>query len=95
MHFADDSFLESRRPRPGVRDAETHGGLGLVAAAVIASDRVVVRAGAAERDHWLLHMAAAVERCTPPGEIRDMLMGYFVPAAEHMRNDGSLNIVKG
>ena len=51
--------------------------------------------GAAERDHWLLHMAAAVERCTPPGEIRDMLMGYFVPAAEHMRNDGNLNLVKG
>jgi hemoglobin len=50
--------------------------------------------GAAERDHWLLHMAAAVERCTEPGEIRDMLMGYFVPAAEAMRNDGNLNIVK-
>jgi hemoglobin len=50
--------------------------------------------GAAERDHWLLHMAAAVERCTPAGEIRDMLMGYFVPAAEHMRNDSNLNIVK-
>ena len=51
--------------------------------------------GQTQRDHWLLHMAAAVERCTPPGEIRDMLMGYFVPAAEHMRNDGGLNIVKG
>jgi hemoglobin len=50
--------------------------------------------GATERDHWLLHMAAAVERCTPPGEIRDMLMGYFVPAAEHLRNDGNLNIVR-
>jgi hemoglobin len=43
--------------------------------------------GPLERDHWLVHMAAAVERCTPPGEIRDMLMGYFVPAADHMRND--------
>jgi hemoglobin len=43
--------------------------------------------GPTERDHWLLHMSAAVERCTPPGEIRDMLMGYFVPAAEHLRND--------
>jgi hemoglobin len=50
--------------------------------------------GPTERDHWLLHMAAAVERCTEPGEIRDMLMEYFVPAAEHLRNDTPLNIVK-
>jgi len=49
--------------------------------------------GPAERDHWLLHMAAAVERCTPPGEIRGMLMGYFVPAAEHLRNDTSMRMV--
>jgi hemoglobin len=53
------------------------------------------RVGAAERDHWLLHMAAAVERCTPPGEIRDMLMGYFVPAAEHLRNDSPLDLKPG
>ncbi|MFM7685657.1 MAG: globin [Actinomycetota bacterium] len=52
------------------------------------------RIGSTERDHWLLHMAAAVERCTEPGELRDMLMGYFVPAAEHLRNDGSMNIVR-
>lgn len=52
------------------------------------------RIGATERDHWLLHMAAAVERCTPPGEIRDMLMGYFVPAADHLRNDSTLNITR-
>ncbi len=50
--------------------------------------------GPAERDHWLLHMSAAVERCTEPGEIRDMLMGYFVPAAEHLRNDQPLNIIR-
>jgi hemoglobin len=43
--------------------------------------------GSAERDHWLLHMAAAVERTTEPGEVRDALMNYFVPAAEAMRND--------
>lgn len=43
--------------------------------------------GATERDHWLLHMAAAVEAVTQPGDIRDALMGYFVPAAEHLRND--------
>lgn len=52
------------------------------------------RIGATERDHWLLHMAAAVERCTEPGEIRDRLMGYFVPAAEHLRNDSTLNITR-
>ena len=52
------------------------------------------RIGATERDHWLLHMAAAVERCTQPGEIRDMLMGYFVSAAEHLRNDAALNITR-
>ena len=51
------------------------------------------RIGATERDHWLLHMAAAVEQCTPPGEIRDMLMGYFVPAADHLRNDGAFSMV--
>lgn len=39
------------------------------------------------RDHWLLHMAAAVEAVTEPGEIREALMKYFVPAAEHLRND--------
>lgn len=50
------------------------------------------RVGPAERDHWLLHMAAAVERCTEPGPVRDALMGYFVPAAEHLRNDTGLPI---
>lgn len=48
--------------------------------------------GPAERDHWLAHMTAAVERCTEPGEIRERLMGYFVPAAEHLRNDTGLPI---
>jgi hemoglobin len=48
--------------------------------------------GPTERDHWLIHMAAAVERTTEPGQIRDMLMGYFVPAAEHLRNDTGLPI---
>jgi hemoglobin len=42
---------------------------------------------AAARDHWLLHMAAAVERTTEPGDVRDALMNYFVPAADAMRND--------
>jgi len=48
--------------------------------------------GPAERDHWLLHMAAAVERVTEPGPVRDALMDYFVPAAEHLRNDTGLPI---
>ncbi len=47
--------------------------------------------GPLERDRWLVHMAAAVEhvcdeRSTPDG-IVDELMAYFVPAAEHLRND--------
>ena len=49
--------------------------------------------GATERDHWLLHMAAAVERTTQPGQVRDLLMGYFVPAADAMRNDSPLQMV--
>lgn len=48
--------------------------------------------GPTERDHWLLHMAAAVEAVASPGPIRDALMGYFVPAADHLRNDTGLPI---
>ncbi len=52
--------------------------------------------GPLERDRWLLHMAAAVERtCAdqPTGEaIADEMMAYFVPAAEHLRNDTGLPI---
>lgn len=52
--------------------------------------------GPLERDRWLQHMAVAVERgCTdlPDGEaIAAELMGYFVPAAEHLRNDTGLPI---
>ncbi|MSX94105.1 MAG: globin, partial [Actinobacteria bacterium] len=36
--------------------------------------------GEAERDRWLVCIAAAVEELTEPGEIRELLMGYFVPA---------------
>jgi hemoglobin len=49
------------------------------------------RVGALERDRWLVHMAAAVERVcherSAPEGIGDELMAYFVPAAEHLRND--------
>lgn len=51
--------------------------------------------GPLERDRWLLHMATAVEvvcdEAVPP-EIAGELMGYFVPAAEHLRNDTGLPI---
>ncbi len=43
------------------------------------------------RDRWLVHMAAAVEATCRSSEVGDEiaaeLMGYFVPAAEHLRND--------
>jgi hemoglobin len=51
--------------------------------------------GADERDRWLLHMAAAVEAVTADpvdADVRDALLGYFVPAAEHLRNDTGLPI---
>ena len=52
--------------------------------------------GPLERDRWLFHMAAAVERncadLTDSDGIADELMGYFVPAAEHLRNDTGLPI---
>lgn len=44
------------------------------------------------RDRWLLHMAAAVERTTDSSQIREVLMAYFVPAAEMLRNDTGLPI---
>jgi hemoglobin len=52
--------------------------------------------GSLERDRWLVHMAAAVElvcseRSVPDG-VADELMAYFVPAAEHLRNDSGLSI---
>jgi hemoglobin len=52
--------------------------------------------GPLERDRWLVHMAAAVERvCAErslPGDVAEELMAYFVPAAEHLRNDSGLPI---
>lgn len=48
--------------------------------------------GPRERDHWLTHMTAAVEATAPTPEVRDRLLGYFVPAAEHLRNDTGLPI---
>jgi hemoglobin len=50
--------------------------------------------GPDERDRWLRHMASAVETtCTPAQpDVAAELMGYFVPAAEHLRNDTGLPI---
>ncbi len=55
--------------------------------------------GTLERDRWLVHMAGAVETaCTQlpdeaeRDEVAGHLMGYFVPAAEHLRNDTGLPI---
>ena len=52
--------------------------------------------GERERDRWLVHMAAAVERVCdgrPDGvELAHELLAYFVPAAEHLRNDQPLGL---
>lgn len=52
--------------------------------------------GTAERERWLQHMAAAVERTCADLEHGDAigveLMGYFVSSAEHLRNDTGLPI---
>jgi hemoglobin len=48
--------------------------------------------GARERDRWLIHMATAVEAVTEDEALRAELMAYFVPAAEHLRNDTGLPI---
>ena len=50
--------------------------------------------GPLERDRWLVHMAAAVERVAAPlgTDIVDDMMTYFVSAAEHLRNDTGLPI---
>ncbi|MGD9997953.1 MAG: globin [Ilumatobacteraceae bacterium] len=48
--------------------------------------------GPLERDRWLHHMTHAVESVTDDPEVRGALLGYFVPAAEHLRNDTGLPI---
>ncbi|MFM8846792.1 MAG: globin [Actinomycetota bacterium] len=50
------------------------------------------RVGPLERDRWLVHMARAVEAVVADPATRDELMAYFVPAAEHLRNDTGLPI---
>ena len=48
--------------------------------------------GPLERDHWLMHMAAAIEENCDDASVAEELMAYFVPAAEHLRNDTGLPI---
>lgn len=50
------------------------------------------RVGPLERDRWLVHMVAAVETVTDDPDVRRELTDYFVPAAEHLRNDTGLPI---
>lgn len=50
------------------------------------------RVGPLERDRWLVHMVAAVEAVTEDADVRAELTNYFVPAAEHLRNDTGLPI---
>jgi hemoglobin len=51
--------------------------------------------GPLERDRWLFHMDAAItsvcDEETPAGVAAE-LRAYFVPAAEHLRNDTGLPI---
>jgi hemoglobin len=42
--------------------------------------------GPAERDRWLLHMRAAIDRLAPEPAVRAELERYFEMAAEAMRN---------
>ncbi len=48
--------------------------------------------GPRERDRWLVHMAAALERTCPDERLRSEMTAYFVKAAEHLRNDTGLPI---
>lgn len=48
--------------------------------------------GPLQRDRWLLHMSNAIEASGASDAIREQLTNYFVPAAEHLRNDTGLPI---
>ena len=52
--------------------------------------------GERERDRWLVHMAAAVQAvCEGLDDgvaVAEELLGYFVPAADHLRNDTPLGL---
>lgn len=48
--------------------------------------------GEQERDRWLHHMLGAVDAVTEDPDVRRALRDYFVPAAEHLRNDSPLRL---
>ena len=48
--------------------------------------------GPVQRDRWLTLMAAAVDEVCPDPDVARELMEYFVPTAEHLRNDTGLPI---
>jgi len=50
--------------------------------------------GPDERDRWLAHMTAAVRETAPDEATAQRLLDYFVPAAEHLRNDTGLPITR-
>lgn len=50
--------------------------------------------GALERDHWLVCMLSAVNERVDNDDIRARMTDYFVKAAEHLRNDQPLRLVK-
>lgn len=48
--------------------------------------------GPLQRDRWLLHMARAIEASGADEAAQRTMIDYFVPAAEHLRNDTGLPI---
>jgi hemoglobin len=50
--------------------------------------------GALERDHWLVCMLSAVNELVIDDDVRAQMTDYFVKAAEHLRNDQPLRLVK-
>jgi hemoglobin len=50
--------------------------------------------GALERDHWLVCMLSAVNELVTDDDVRAQMTDYFVKAAEHLRNDQPLRLVK-
>jgi hemoglobin len=48
--------------------------------------------GPLQRDRWLLHMSNAISASGADAHAQQTLRDYFVPAAEHLRNDTGLPI---
>lgn len=48
--------------------------------------------GPLQRDRWMLHMSNAIAASDADESARTALLDYFIPAAEHLRNDTGLPI---